>query len=66
MIGPSGNVINMDQYAAKKATYSILNNLEPSSAINTKKYNKVIYEKASLAIDSIATDIIEYINASSL
>jgi len=65
VIGPSGNVINMDQYAAKKATYSILNNLEPSSAINTKKYNKVIYEKASLAIDSIATDIIEYINASS-
>lgn len=56
VIGTSGNVIYMDDYA-KKANYSILNNLEPSSAINTIKYSKVIYKKASSAIDEIASEI---------
>ncbi len=56
VIGTSGNVIYMDDYA-KKANYSILNNLEPSSAINTTKYSKVIYKKASSAIDEIASEI---------
>ena len=60
VIGTSGNVIYMDQ-CAKKATYSILNNLEPSSAIDTKKYKKVIYKKASIAIDEIAKDIEDFI-----
>lgn len=56
VIGTSGNVIYMDDYA-KKSNYSILNNLEPSSAINTTKYSKVIYKKASYAIDEIASEI---------
>ena len=51
----------MDDFA-KKAKYSILNNLEPSSAINTKKYTKVIYEKASLAINEIAREIKSFLN----
>ena len=53
VIGTSGNVVSMDDFA-KKVKYSILNNLEPSSAINTRNYSKVIYEKASIAIDEIA------------
>lgn len=61
VIGTSGNVIYMDDFA-KKAKYSILNNLEPSSAINTKKYTKVIYEKASLAINEIAREIKSFLN----
>lgn len=63
VIGTSGNVICMDQYA-KKSTYSILNNLEPSSAIDTRKYKKVIYAKASIAIDEIAKDIENFIGMS--
>lgn len=60
VIGTSGNVIYMDNYA-KKANYSILNNLESSSAIDTRKYKKVIYAKASIAIDEIAKDIENFI-----
>lgn len=60
VIGTSGNVIAMDKYA-RKAKHSILNNLEPSKAINEQIYTKVIYEKASIAIDEIALDIEQYL-----
>lgn len=62
VIGTSGNVIYMDPYA-QKASYSILNNLEPSSAIDTRNYKKVIYEKASIAIDEIAKEIENFMEA---
>lgn len=60
VIGTSGNVVNMDR-VAQKATYSILNNLEKSSAINAKNYTKVIYDKATVAIDEIVKDIEAYL-----
>jgi NAD-dependent deacetylase len=56
VIGTSGNVINTDfltQYVDK----SILNNLEPSPAIHDGYYDKVLYKKATEAIDEIALDI---------
>ena len=40
---------------------SILNNLEPSSYINDSLYSKVLYKKATLAIDEIADDIENYL-----
>ncbi len=58
VIGTSGNVINTDvltQYVKK----AILNNLEPSDAINDRLYAKVLYESATTAIDEIASDIEE-------
>ena len=58
VIGTSGNVINTDtltQYVKR----SILNNLEPSDAINERLYNKVLYKSATTGIDEIADDIDE-------
>ena len=57
IIGTSGNVINTDWFLNPKIEYSILNNLEPSDAINDKLYSKVLYKKATLAIDEIVQDI---------
>ena len=67
IIGTSGNVINPDMllnsaWRSKDIKYSILNNLEPSSAINDKLYSKVLYKKASLAIDEIVQDIEKFLN----
>jgi len=67
VIGTSGNVVNTDMFLTSrwsKSTikYSILNNLEPSSAINDKLYSKVLYKKASLAIDEIVEDIEKFLN----
>ncbi|MDQ7042841.1 MAG: NAD-dependent deacetylase [Sulfurimonas sp.] len=56
VIGTSGNVIEVNSIAAF-CDYSILNNLEPSSAIAERDFSKVIYDKASNAIDVIAEDI---------
>jgi len=56
VIGTSGNVVSVDSLA----TYvdrSILNNLEKSDAIFDELYTKVLYKKATDAIDEIATDI---------
>ena len=60
VIGTSGNVVNMDR-VAKKASHSILNNLEKSSAINARNYTKVIYNKATVAIDEIVKGIEAYL-----
>jgi NAD-dependent deacetylase len=67
IIGTSGNVINPDMllnsaWRSKDIKYSILNNLEPSSAINDTLYSKVLYKKASEAIDEIVEDIEKFLN----
>ncbi len=51
-IGTSGNVINV-QYLIDGAKYSMLNNLEYSDAIDDNLFDKVIYDKATVAIDEI-------------
>ena len=56
IIGSSGNVIAMDHFA-RHVKISILNNLERSDAINEKVYTKVLYKKATEAIDEIVTDV---------
>ena len=61
VIGTSGNVIGVNTMASFTDT-SILNNLEPSSAIDDTVFSKVLYKKASEAIDEIVEDIEEYLN----
>ena len=56
VIGSSGNVVGMDNFALH-VKYSILNNLEPSTAINEKCYSKVLYKKATEAVDEIVKDV---------
>ena len=58
VIGTSGNVVNTDSLT-NYVKRSILNNLEPSDAIFDELYTKVLYQKATLAIDEIAEDIDE-------
>ncbi|WP_331774736.1 SIR2 family NAD-dependent protein deacylase [Sulfurospirillum sp. 1612] len=57
VIGTSGYVINTDMFLNPTIKISILNNLEPSPAINDRLYTKVLYKKASEAIDEIAADV---------
>lgn len=52
VIGTSGNVIGVNTIASF-SEISILNNLEPSDAIDPAAFTKVIYDKASNAIDTI-------------
>jgi NAD-dependent deacetylase len=40
---------------------SILNNLEPSSAIDDRLYSKVIYKKATEAVDEIVKEILGFV-----
>jgi NAD-dependent deacetylase len=61
VIGTSGNVIGVNQIAAFVDS-SILNNLEPSSAIEEDLFSKVIYEKATVAINEIKREIEKFIN----
>lgn len=61
VIGTSGNVINTDMFLTKKIKKSILNNLEPSAALNAKRYTKVLYKKATQAIDEIVADVEEFL-----
>lgn len=56
VIGTSGNVIGVNTIASF-CEKSILNNLEPSDAIDENSFTKVLYEKASFAIDEIREDI---------
>lgn len=56
VIGTSGVVIGVNTMAYF-AERSILNNLEPSEAINDAYFDKVIYDKATNAIDEIAYEI---------
>jgi NAD-dependent deacetylase len=64
VIGTSGNVIGVNTIA-NFVDYSILNNLEPSAAIEEDLFDKVLYEKSSIAIEEIANDIEEFLNPSS-
>jgi NAD-dependent deacetylase len=60
VIGTSGNVIGVNQIASF-VNISVLNNLEPSDAINENFFTHVIYDKASIAIEQIAQMIEEYL-----
>ena len=62
VIGTSGAVVNSDMLLTSKIKFSILNNLEKSVFLNDTLYSKVLYKKASLAIDEIAKDIEEYLS----
>lgn len=62
VIGTSGNVINTDMFLSRKIKLSILNNLEPSPALNDKRYSKVLYKNATDAIDEIVSDVEAYLN----
>lgn len=61
VIGTSGNVIGVNT-VAQFADKSILNNYEPSSAINDAYFSKVLYKKATEAIDEIAQEIESFLN----
>lgn len=61
VIGTSGNVINTDMFLSRKIKLSILNNLEPSGVINDRLYSKVLYKKATEAIDEIVQEIEEFL-----
>ena len=56
IIGTSGNVIDV-KYLSSFSKKTILNNLESSSAIEDDLLSKVIYKKATEAIDEIIEDI---------
>lgn len=62
VIGTSGNVIGVNTMA-QFAPRSILNNYEPSSAINEAYFSKVLYKKATEAVDEIAKEIEEFLEA---
>lgn len=57
VIGTSGQVIYTDNIASQ-VNISILNNLDKSDAIDENVYSKVLYKKATQAIDDIKWDII--------
>jgi len=61
VIGTSGNVIGVNTMA-QFATMSILNNYEPSSAINDAYFSKVLYKKATQAVDEIAEEIENFLD----
>jgi len=62
VIGTSGNVINTDMFLNRRIKLSILNNLEPSGAINDRLYSKVLYKPATEAIDEIVADLEEFLS----
>lgn len=59
VIGTSGNVISLDMLLYGNSGYKILNNLEPSDAINEALFDKIIYKPATNAIDEIESIIKE-------
>jgi NAD-dependent deacetylase len=59
IIGTSGNVIEVNNMA-QSIKQSILNNLEPNWMINDENFSKVIYNKATIAIDDIYNTIEDY------
>ncbi len=61
VIGTSGNVIGVNTIA-NFVDKSILNNLEPSDAIEEELFDIVLYQKASIAIDTIASEIENFLN----
>ena len=64
IIGSSGNVVAMDHFALH-VKVSILNNLEKSDAINERVYSKVLYKKATEAVDEIVGDVERFLEKSS-
>lgn len=60
VIGTSGNVIGVNT-VAQFAARSILNNYEPSDAINDAFFSKVLYKRATEAIDEIAGEIDDFL-----
>lgn len=61
IMGTSGNVINV--YGLLSGTdYGILNNLEESDAIDDSVFHKVIYDKATIAIDEIEVIVEEFLD----
>ena len=60
IIGSSGNVIAMDHFALH-VKHSILNNLEPSDAINERVYTKVLHQKATETVDEIVRDVEKFL-----
>jgi len=56
VIGTSGNVIGVNTIA-QYVQRSILNNYEPSEAIEDQLFSKVLYKSATDAIDEIADEI---------
>lgn len=60
IIGSSGNVVAMDHFALH-VKISILNNLEPSDAINERAYTKVLYKKATEVVDEIVGDVEKFL-----
>jgi NAD-dependent protein deacetylase/lipoamidase len=61
VIGTSGNVINTDMFLSRQIKLSILNNLERSAALDDRLYSKVLYTKATQAIDEIVADVEEFL-----
>ena len=55
-IGTSGKVVGVNSFAAYTKR-SILNILEPSEAIEEELFSKILYKKATDAIDEIAKEI---------
>ena len=60
IIGTSGNVLDVT-YFAQLTDFSILNNLEPSNAIDDSYFTKVYYAKATEAIAEIAEYIEDFL-----
>ena len=60
VVGTSGEVIAVNSIA-QYCEHSILNNLEPSRAIEENLFSKVLYMKATEAIDEIAGEIDEFL-----
>lgn len=56
VIGTSGNVVGVNTIA-QYVEHSILNNYEPSQAIEDALFSKVLYKKATDAIEEIAQEI---------
>ena len=61
VIGTSGEVIGVNTIASF-VDISILNNLEPSSAIEDELFSKVLYANATEAIDEVEEDIKKYLS----
>jgi NAD-dependent deacetylase len=60
VIGTSGNVLDVT-YFAQLSEESILNNLEPSEAIDDTYFTKVYYTPATEAIAEICEYIEQYL-----
>lgn len=60
VIGTSGNVVGVNTIA-QYVQRSILNNYEPSAAIEDALFSKVLYKKATDAIEEIADEIEAFI-----